>query len=75
MERIWTEILGFWPLVVAFGPGLFLFLRFQIKGKEPSREAYIVTIALAYYLLLQGMSYRSDLKRDHKASASCSASR
>lgn len=66
MAKFWEGLLSFWPLIVAFGPGLFLFLRFQIKGVQPSREAYIATIALAYLLLLMKIVALSEIRRDHR---------
>lgn len=66
MANFWDDVLPLWPLVVAFGPGLFLFLRFQIKGIQPSREAYVLTIALAYFLLLTKMSALNEIRRDHR---------
>lgn len=63
---MWEDILSLWPMVVAFGPGLFLFVRYQVKGVEPSRMALGMSIALAYYLLLQGMVYRSEIESDHR---------
>lgn len=63
---MWEEILSFLPLIFAFGPGLFLFARYQVRGTEPSLMALGATVAFAYYLLLQAMVYRSDIERDHR---------
>lgn len=62
----WKDIWSLVPLVAAFGPGIFLFLRYQIKKVEPSQMALIVVICWTYFLLFQSMAGRSELKRDHK---------
>ncbi|MBU0825080.1 MAG: hypothetical protein KKB78_11725 [Alphaproteobacteria bacterium] len=67
MAKIWNIILGLWPMIVAFGPGLILLLRYQIKKKEPSQMTLIIVICWTYYLLLQNMAGRSELNRDHKS--------
>lgn len=63
----WNDFWSLVPLLAAFGPGLFLFLRYQIKKIEPSQMALIIVICWTYYLLFQSMAGRSELKRDHKA--------
>lgn len=62
----WKDLWSLFPLVAAFGPGIFLFLRYQIKKVEPSQMTLIVVICWTYYLLFQSMAGRDRLESDHK---------
>ena len=53
-------------LLAMFGPGTYLFLRWQFKQIEPSREAFIASIALAYFLLLQHHVDWLEISHDHE---------
>lgn len=66
MDQFCEAFWGLWPLIIGFGPGVFLFLRYHFKGVQPSKAAYFITIALAYFLLFQNMAGRSKLTKDHK---------
>src|SRR3546814_5986054 len=38
LTMTWKDVWSLFPLVAAFGPGIFLFLRYQIKTVEPSQK-------------------------------------
>src|SRR3546814_6573515 len=41
LTMTWKDVWSLFPLVAAFGPGIFLLLRYQIKKVEPSQMTLI----------------------------------